>query len=57
MAGSSDGAPSTCTLFGPPDSTIAAGERSATSAAVIRCGTISEYTFSSRTRRAINWAY
>jgi hypothetical protein len=25
--------------------------------AVIRCGTISEYTFSSRTRRAINWAY
>ena len=33
------------------------GRRSATSAAVMRWGTISEYTASSRTRRAISWAY
>ena len=31
--------------------------RSATSAAVMRLGTISEYTASSRTRRAMSWAY
>ena len=44
MPGSSEGAPSTCTLFGPPDKMMAAGFRSATSAAVMRWGTISEYT-------------
>ena len=57
MPASSEGAPSTCTLFGPPDRMIAFGARSFTSAAVMRCGTISEWTFSSRTRRAISWAY
>ena len=57
MPASSDGAPSTCTLFGPPDRMIADGARSFTSAAVMRCGTISECTCSSRTRRAISWAY
>ena len=35
----------------------AAGRRSLTSAAVMRLGTISEYTSSSRTRRAMSWAY
>ena len=44
-------------LFGPPDRMIAAGLRRATSAALIRCGTISLYTLSSRTRRAISCAY
>ena len=57
MAGSSVGAPSTCTLLGPPERISAAGLRAASSAAVIRWGTISEYTCSSRTRRAISWAY
>ena len=42
---------------GPPDRISAAGRRAATSAAVMRLGTISEYTASSRTRRAISWAY
>ena len=45
------------TLFGPPDRISADGRRAATSAAVIRFGTISEKTCSSRTRRAISWAY
>jgi hypothetical protein len=36
---------------------IAAGLRASISAAGIVCGTISEYTFASRTRRAISWAY
>ena len=33
------------------------GLRWRTSLAVMRWGTISEYTCASRTRRAINWAY
>ena len=45
------------TLFGPPDRINADGRRAATSAAVMRLGTISEKTCSSRTRRAISWAY
>ena len=42
---------------GRPTGSSAAGRRAATSAAVIGCGTISEYTASSRTRRAMSWAY
>src|SRR5512144_18219 len=57
MAGSSDGASGTCTLFGPPERISAAGGSAASSAAVTRCGTISLYTFNSRTRRAMSWAY
>src|SRR5215813_7992884 len=56
-AASSAGAPSTCTLFGPPLRINPAGRRAATSAAVMVDGTISEYTRSSRTRRAISCAY
>ena len=41
MAGSSAGAPSTCTLFGPPERMIALGFFAWTSAAVMRWGTIS----------------
>ena len=40
--GSSCGAPGTWTLFGPPERISAAGSRAATSAAVMRLGTISE---------------
>jgi hypothetical protein len=39
---SSAGAPSSYTLDGPPDRTMPTGFFSATSAAVIECGTISE---------------
>src|SRR6478736_9341108 len=56
-AGSIVGAPSTWTLFGPPLKMIPLGSRAATSAAVIEWETISEWTFASRTRRAISWAY
>src|SRR6187200_3191288 len=56
-AGSRTGAPSTCTLFGPPLRINPAGRRAATPVAVMVDGTISEYTESSRTRRAMSWAY
>src|SRR6478609_4784829 len=51
------GAPSWWTDLGPPEKMRPAGLRSASSAAMIVCGTISEYTWHSRTRRAISWAY
>src|ERR671911_3016735 len=51
------GAPSAYTLDGPPDRMIALGRRAIISATGIVCGTISEYTFASRTRRAISCAY
>src|SRR3990170_1266253 len=57
MPGSRLGEPGSYTLDGPPLSTIPAGFFAATSAEVMVCGTISEYTLASRTRRAISWAY
>ena len=42
---------------GPPERTIAAGSRASSSATLAVCGTISEYTCASRTRRAISCAY
>jgi hypothetical protein len=36
---------------------IAAGSLASMSGTAIVCGTISLYTFASRTRRAISWAY
>ena len=56
-AGSMIGAPSTWTDLGPPEKMMPAGRAAATSSAVIVCGTISLYTWASRTRRAISWAY
>src|SRR6478735_3711292 len=56
-AASRPGAPGSYTLDGPPDRMIAAGFLASISATGIECGTISEYTFASRTRRAINCAY
>src|SRR5215510_1683778 len=56
-AGSSWGAPSSYTLDGPPDSTIACGSLALISSMDAVCGTTSEYTRSSRTRRAISCAY
>src|SRR5215468_11874451 len=57
MPGSIRGACSTCTDFGPPEKMIPAGRRAASSSAVIECGTISLYTWASRTRRAMSCAY
>src|SRR5437763_15483586 len=57
MAGSTDGAPSTCTDFGPPLRMMAFGRRASISVAGIVWGTISEKTWASRTRRAISCAY
>ena len=54
---SSCGAPGSYTELGPPERITAFGARARTSATGIVCGTISEYTRASRTRRAINWAY
>src|SRR5947209_1700926 len=51
------GAPSTCTDLGPPLRMMPAGLRASISATDMLCGTISEYTCASRTRRAISWAY
>src|SRR5690606_18218085 len=56
-AGSTPGAPSAYTLDGPPERMIAAGLLASTCDAEHVCGTISEYTFASRTRRAMSWAY
>src|SRR5262245_1392175 len=55
--GSTSGAPSSYTDAGPPDSTMPAGRRAASSDALRPCGTISEYTWHSRIRRAISCAY
>src|SRR5215470_319804 len=51
------GAPGAYTEDGPPDKMIAAGFRASISAALIVDGTISEYTWHSRTRLAMSWAY
>ena len=55
--GGSGGAPSEYTDAGPPDRMIAFGLRASISAAGMVAGTISEYTWHSRTRRAISCAY
>src|SRR5215470_15392919 len=51
------GAPSAYTDEGPPDKMIALGRLASISATGIVDGTISEYTWHSRTRRAISCAY
>src|SRR3954454_4334968 len=56
-AGSTNGAPAAYTDEGPPDRMMAAGAFASRWATVAVCGTISEYTFASRTRRAISCAY
>src|SRR5215207_3132449 len=56
-AGSSCGAPSSYTLDGPPDSTMACGSLALISSMAAVCGMTSEYTRASRTRRAISCAY
>ena len=53
----SGGAPGAYTEAGPPDRMMAAGFLARISAAGMVLGTISEYTWHSRTRRAISWAY
>src|SRR5438552_14910151 len=55
--GSSRGAPGSYTLDGPPERITASGLRASISAAGMECGTISEYTSASRTRRAMSCAY
>src|SRR6266511_4620473 len=56
-SGSTRGAPSAYTEAGPPDRINACGFRASTCFAVIVCGTSSEYTRASRTRRAMSCAY
>ncbi len=51
------GAPGSDTLRGPPERMIPIGCRCAIAAAGVLNGTISEYTDSSRRRRAINCVY
>ena len=51
------GAPGAYTEAGPPDRMIAVGLLASISAAGMVEGTISEYTWHSRTRRAMSWAY
>src|ERR1700722_4707245 len=51
------GAPSAYTDAGPPDRMIAFGFLASISGTGIVDGTISEYTWHSRTRRAMSWAY
>ena len=51
------GRPAAYTEAGPPDRMMALGLRASISAAGMVAGTISEYTWHSRTRRAISWAY
>src|SRR5581483_6752321 len=55
--GSTEGAPGSYTEAGPPERISPAGRRALSSAAVRSCGTISEYTRHSRTRRAMSCAY
>ena len=54
MPGSQRGAEASETLRGPPDSTIPIGFFARISASGVLNGRISEYTDSSRSRRAIN---
>src|SRR6266850_1461688 len=54
---STRGAPFSYTLSGPPESTIPRGERARRAARVVLGGTISEYTCSSRRRRAMSCVY
>src|SRR3954471_13945800 len=56
-AGSTNGAPAAYTDDGPPDRMIAAGSFARRSWTDAVCGTISEYTLASRTRRAMSCAY
>ncbi len=56
-SGSNDGAPSTCTDAGPPLKMMPAGLRASRSVRGMSRGTISLYTWASRTRRAISCAY
>src|SRR3954471_19741773 len=56
-AGSTCGAPSAYTDAGPPLRISACGFRARTCSGVTVCGTSSEYTRHSRTRRAISCAY
>src|ERR1700734_2599982 len=51
------GGPSAYTDAGPPDRMIAFGFLASISGTGIVDGTISEYTWHSRTRRAMSWAY
>src|ERR1700733_4738988 len=55
--GGTGGASGAYTDEGPPDKMIALGRLASISAAGIVDGTISEYTWHSRTRRAISCAY
>ena len=57
MAVSMFGAPSACTDAGPPEKITPFGLRRAISSAEMSWGTISEWTWASRTRRAMSWAY
>src|SRR3954453_6399189 len=56
-AGATNGAPAAYTEDGPPDRMIGAGSLASRSWTDAVCGTISEYTLASRTRRAMSWAY
>src|SRR5262245_48624179 len=56
-AGSRDGAPGSYTEAGPPDRISPPGRRASSSATGVSNGTISEYTWASRTRRAMSCAY
>src|SRR5512143_4068345 len=57
IAGSGAGAPGEYTDLGPPDRISALGRRASISASGRCHGTISEYTWHSRTRRAMSCAY
>jgi hypothetical protein len=57
IAGSQRGAPASDTLFGPPDRITPTGARAAITAAGVSNGRISQYTDSSRRRRAMSWVY
>src|SRR2546423_1842198 len=54
-SGEHSGAPSAYTDDGPPDKMMAMGWRRRMSSSGIEYGWISEYTASSRTRRAMSW--
>ena len=56
-AGSHVGAPSSNTLFGPPERMMPAGGFATSSAAVVSQRMISEYTSCSRMRRAMSCVY
>ena len=56
-AGSHFGAPGSDTLFGPPERMMPAGFRARIFAAGVSGGQISEYTDSSRRRRAMSCVY